>query len=94
ECAPPSRHLQARRHDGGHARRDGGYLEAMTAPPPAHRHHHASPRPAVASAPAEAPVPPAEPVARPPAGWQSSDPRGIIVVPIEAPIPVKADKPH
>ena len=88
ECALPSRRLHARSSSGGHSRRDGGELEALNAPV----HHRrsgasktrsqpeaASPEPVVAAAPAEA-------VTGPPAGWQSSDPRGIIVVPITASI--------
>jgi hypothetical protein len=97
ECAPPSRHLQARRHEGGgHSHRDGGVMEALNTLPPAHHHHTGSSRrvpPAnVVSAPAEAPPAPPETAAAP-AGWRSSDPRGIIVVPIEAPVPIHADKP-
>jgi hypothetical protein len=97
ECAPPSRRLQARRHDGeGHARREGR-LEALNlnAAPPHHHHTGSSKssRPApLPSAPVAVAAPaPAEVTA--PAGWRSSDPRGIIVVPIEAPVPIHADKP-
>jgi hypothetical protein len=47
-----------------------------------------------AAAPAS-PSPTDAPVALPPPGWRSSDPRGIIVVPIAEPIPVQADtKPN
>jgi hypothetical protein len=97
ECAPPSRRLQARRHEGGgHSHRDGGLMEALNTPPPAHHHHSGSARRApvasVASPPVEAPPAPPETAAAP-AGWRSSDPRGIIVVPIEAPVSVRADKP-
>jgi len=88
ECATPSRRLHAGNSSGGHSRRDGGQLEALNAP----AHHRRSgssktrlqpetpsPEPVVAAAPAET-------VTGPPAGWQSSDPRGIIVVPITASI--------
>jgi hypothetical protein len=98
ESVGPSRHLHARRSEAVRAPGEGSYLEAMSAPAPAPRHHHHRAKPAgndaaVASAPTEAPVAPAAPVTGPPAGWQSSDPRGIIVVPIEAPVPIHADKP-
>ena len=98
ESAPPSRHLHARRSESVRAHREGGFLEAMGAsePAPVHHHHHAKPQArdaAVASAPTEAPAMPASAVTGPPPGWQSSDPRGIIVVPIEAPVPIHADKP-
>jgi hypothetical protein len=89
ERATPPRHLQARRHEGGHSHRDGGVLEALNTSPPHHHHKHA---PAAA---ADSPVaePPAAPeAATAPAGWHSSDPRGIIVVPIESPVPIHADK--
>jgi hypothetical protein len=92
----PSRHLHARRSDGGSSRPrpEGDYLEAMSAPSPVHHRRKAHRRQeAVASAPPEAPTAPAAAVTGPPAGWQSSDPRGIIVVPIEAPVPIHADKP-
>jgi hypothetical protein len=47
---------------------------------------------AVPAAAAPPSPPPAEKTAGlPPPGWRSSDPRGIIVVPIEEPIPVQAD---
>jgi len=94
---PPSRHLHARRSESVRAHSEGGFLEAMSAPEPTPvHHHHAKPSArdaAVASAPAEAPAMAAPAMTGPPAGWQSSDPRGIIVVPIEAPIPIHADKP-
>jgi hypothetical protein len=97
ECAPQSRHLQARRHEGGgHSHRDGGLMEALNTPPPVHHHHSGSSRRAPAANVASTPVepPPAPPAtASAPSGWRSSDPRGIIVVPIEAPVPIHADKP-
>jgi hypothetical protein len=88
ECALPSRRLHARSSSGGHSRRDGGgELEALNAPVHHRRSGSSKTRsqpetpnePVVAAAPAEA-------VTGPPAGWQSSDPRGIIVVPITASI--------
>jgi hypothetical protein len=100
ECAPPGHHLQARRHEGGgHSHREGGsvgLMEALNTPPEPHHHHSGSAKRArgmnLASAPAEQP-PAAPETAAAPAGWQSSDPRGIIVVPIEAPVSIHADKP-
>ncbi len=56
------------------------------------RHHHHKPRTVAQATVIAPPPPPAQPVtATPPAGWHSSDPRGIIVVPIEAPVSIKAD---
>ncbi len=99
ECVGPSHHLRVGRPDGsGHSHRGGGYLEALNSSPPVHRHRSGAAKrarqPSVPSAPAESPVAPAETVTGPPAGWHSSDPRGIIVVPIEAPVPIHADKAH
>ncbi len=87
ECALPSRRLHAGNASGGHSRRDGGELEALNAPAH-HRRSGASKMPVQPEAPAEpvAAAAPAEAVTGPPAGWQSSDPRGIIVVPITASI--------
>jgi hypothetical protein len=84
ECALPSRRLHAGSSSGSHSRRDGGELEALNAP----SHHRRSgsskarSQPETPSEPPAAAVAPAETVTGPPAGWQSSDPRGIIVVPI------------
>ncbi len=95
-CAAPGRHLYARRHAGGdRARVDAGRLEALNVSPP-HSHRRsgsAKPRSNDESARADAPVATAASettTGLPPAGWKSSDPRGIIVVPIEAPIPIHA----
>ena len=87
ECALPSRRLHAGSSSGGHSRRDGGQLEALNAPAH-HRRSGSSKTHAQPEAPAEPVVAaaPAETVTGPPAGWQSSDPRGIIVVPITASI--------
>ena len=89
ECALPSRRLHAGNSGGGHSRRDGGQLEALNAPV----HHRRSgssktrsPQPDAAPAEPVVAAAPAETVTGPPAGWQSSDPRGIIVVPITASI--------
>ncbi|HEY4394516.1 MAG TPA: hypothetical protein VGP64_10655 [Polyangia bacterium] len=94
--ATPSRHVQARRHEGGgHSRRDVGLMEALNTTPPVHHHHGGSSRrapPALPGAAAE-PAPSAPEAATAPAGWHSSDPRGIIVVPIETPVSIHADKP-
>ena len=91
ECALPSRRLHAGSSSGGHSRRDGGELEALNAPVHHRRSGSAKTRSqpeAPNTAPAEPVVAaaPAETVTGPPAGWQSSDPRGIIVVPITASI--------
>jgi hypothetical protein len=87
ECAAPSRRLHAGNSSGGHSRRDSGQLEALNAPV----HHRRSGSSKTRSQP-EAPTAgsvvaaaPAETVAGPPAGWQST--HGIIVVPITASIP-------
>jgi hypothetical protein len=88
ECAAPSRRLHAGSSSGGHSRRDG-QLEALNAPV----HHRRSgsskarsQQPEAAPAQPVVAAAPAETVTGPPAGWQSSDPRGIIVVPITASI--------
>jgi hypothetical protein len=87
ECAVPSRRLHAGSSGGGHSRRDGGQLEALNAPVH-HRRSGSSKTRSQPETPAEPVVAaaPAEAVTGPPAGWQSSDPRGIIVVPITASI--------
>jgi hypothetical protein len=88
ERAVSTRRLHAGSSSGSHSRRDGGELEALNAP--SHRRRSGSSKTrsqsgtpgepsAVAAAPAEA-------ISGPPAGWQSSDPRGILVVPITASI--------
>jgi len=88
ECAAPSRRLHAGNSSGGHSRRDSGQLEALNAPVH-HRRSGSSKARSQPETPAAEPVvaaAPAETVTGPPAGWQSSDPRGIIVVPITASI--------
>jgi hypothetical protein len=86
ECAAPTRRLHAGNASGGHSRRDSGQLEALNTPV----HHRRSGSSKARSQPDAPIVPsvvaaaPAETVTGPPAGWQSSDPRGIIVVPITA----------
>ncbi|HSY41988.1 MAG TPA: hypothetical protein VLA79_20780 [Polyangia bacterium] len=87
ECTLPSRRLHAGNSSGGHSRRDGGQLEALNAPVHHRRSGSSKPRsqPEAAAEPVVAAAP-AETVTGPPAGWQSSDPRGIIVVPITASI--------
>ncbi|HEX3901641.1 MAG TPA: hypothetical protein VH853_02255 [Polyangia bacterium] len=98
ECVAPSHHLRVGRPDGsGHSHRGGGYLEALNSSSPVHHRRSGAPKrtrqPSIPSAPAGPPAAPAEAVTGPPAGWHSSDPRGIIIVPIEAPVPIHADKP-
>ncbi|HVZ86620.1 MAG TPA: hypothetical protein VHG72_06615 [Polyangia bacterium] len=76
-CAPPPpRH--ARRHS--HPRESFESWNSPAETPSRSRGHHAKPAVSVEApqAPAEAPPP----ATQAPAGWQSSDPRGIIVVPI------------
>jgi hypothetical protein len=88
ECALPSRRFHAGNSSGGHSRRDGGQLEALNAPVH-HRRSGSSKTRSQPEAPSAEPVvaaAPAEAVTGPPPGWQSSDPRGIIVVPITASI--------
>ena len=88
ECALPSRRFHAGSSSASHSRRDGGELEALNAP----THHRRSgssksrPQSETPGAPTAVAAAPAEAVTGPPAGWQSSDPRGIIVVPITASI--------
>jgi len=84
----PSRRLHAGSTSGGHSRRDSGELEALNAPVH-HRRTGSSktrPQPETPSTEPVVAAAPAETVTGPPAGWQSSDPRGIIVVPITASI--------
>ncbi|MES1164400.1 MAG: hypothetical protein ABUR63_01480 [Verrucomicrobiota bacterium] len=58
---------------------------------PARRHRRAKPR-AFAQADVSQGGPPSDAIAATaPSGWRSSDPRGIIVVPIETPISIRAD---
>ncbi|HVT07211.1 MAG TPA: hypothetical protein VHO67_07125, partial [Polyangia bacterium] len=64
-------------------------------PAPVRRRRHPKPRAVVQAAPPAPPPAAAETVvATPPAGWRSSDPRGIIVVPIETPVSIRADVPR
>ncbi len=94
ECALPSRRLHAGNHaSGDHSHRDAGRLvEALNAAPAHHRRSGSAKsrsRAGTAETPSASPqlaAAPAETVTGPPAGWQSSDPRGIIVVPITASI--------
>jgi hypothetical protein len=88
ECTLPSRRLHAGSSSGNHSRRDGGELEALNAPTHHRRSGSSKTRSAseTPSAPPAVAAAPTETVTGPPAGWQSSDPRGIIVVPITASI--------
>jgi hypothetical protein len=85
ECAAPSRHVHARWNiGGGHAHHDPAMLEALNAPAREHVHHHGV-KVRVEQVAAPVVTPAAETfTAQAPAGWRSNDPRGIIVVPIEA----------
>lgn len=92
ECVAMSSRTQSRVH-GSHPMQSNDRVSDWAEPAPV-RHHHRKPRPvAVQTAVAAVPPPaPAETVsATPPAGWHSSDPRGIIVVPIETPVAIRAD---
>jgi hypothetical protein len=93
-------HLARRHLVGGHVHRVADRVEALNsdAPRPERRHTSRSSLLATTTtttAPAAAAPPPPSPIDRtvslPPPGWRSSDPRGIIVVPIAEPIPVQAD---
>jgi len=93
ECVAMSSRTQSRVH-GSHPMQSNDRVADWAEPVPARRHHR-KPRPtssqtAVAAAP---PAPAASETinATPPAGWQSKDPRGIIVVPIETPVAIRAD---
>jgi hypothetical protein len=69
--------------------RDSDLVEAAAAPVVRH-HHRAKPRPAPEAVAAAAPAQPEVAPDTAPAGWQSSDPRGIIVVPIDTPVSISA----
>jgi len=63
----------------------------MGEPAPVRHHHRAKPRPAPEAVATAAPAQPADVAPESaPAGWQSSDPRGIIVVPIDTPVSISA----
>ena len=93
----------ARRPGGGHARHVAERVEDMNSssssssysesdtPRPAHRRTQRTQLLTSGTAAAAAPPPEDKTAALPPPGWRSSDPRGIIVVPITEPIPVQAD---
>jgi hypothetical protein len=84
------------RHLGASHVRRAERVEAMNSqsdtdtPRPAHRRTQRT-QLLTSVTPAAAPAPEDKTVALPPPGWRSSDPRGIIVVPISEPIPVQAD---
>jgi hypothetical protein len=60
-------------------------------PTPVRHHHRAKPHAAAdAAASIAPPATSADAPVTAPAGWQSSDPRGIIVVPIDAPVSISA----
>jgi hypothetical protein len=83
----------ARHFGSSHARHVAERVEAMntdTVPRPAHRRAQRS-QVLVTTTPAAVPPPEDKTATLPPPGWRSSDPRGIIVVPITEPIPVQAD---
>ena len=91
----PRRHLGVRRARRDHAPAEG----AGAAPIEAERHHEvrlaaASDRPPSGRSDMVAAVSPpsADAAPLPPPGWKSSDPRGIIIVPIGAPAQSHADK--
>jgi len=92
QCVAMSSHTS--RVHGSHPMQSNDRVSSDWADPVPARHHHRKARPvasqaAVVSAP---PPAPAESIsATPPAGWRSSDPRGIIVVPIDTPVSIHAD---
>lgn len=91
ECVAMASHPSHVRVHGSHPMmsndRDPDSIEQA----PVRHHRRAKPHvtETVASA-APAPATPADAPASAPAGWQSSDPRGIIVVPIDAPVSISA----
>jgi hypothetical protein len=89
-------HLARRHLGGGHAHRVADRVEALNSETPRSERRRASRGAVLTEAVPAAAAPPSPPPAEktaglPPPGWRSSDPRGIIVVPIEEPIPVQAD---
>ncbi len=92
ECVALSARSQSRVH-GSHPMQSNDRVSDWAEPSAVRRHHHKAR--AVAVQTAVAAEPPAAPVETigdtPPAGWRSSDPRGIIVVPIETPVAIHAD---
>ncbi len=93
ECVAMSSRTQSRVH-GSHPMQSNDRVSSDWAEPaPARRRRHKARTVAVETAVAAAPAPaPVETIsATPPAGWRSSDPRGIIVVPIETPVAIHAD---
>ena len=94
ECVAMSSHTQSRVH-GSRPMQSNDRVSDWADPVPV-RHHHRKPHPAsaqaaVAAAPAAAPAAVETVSATPPAGWRSSDPRGILVVPIDPPVAIHAD---
>jgi hypothetical protein len=94
ECMAMSSHTQSRVH-GSHPMQSNDRVSSDWAEPVPVRRHRRKPHPVATQtsvAAASPPPAPAETVnATPPAGWHSSDPRGIIVVPIDTPVSIHAD---
>jgi hypothetical protein len=92
ECVAAASHGHSRVR-GSHPMESNDRVSDWAEPAPVRRHRRrartAAQAPAIAAPP---PPAPAESIAAtPPAGWHSSDPRGIIVVPIDTPVSIHAD---
>ncbi|HVY40766.1 MAG TPA: hypothetical protein VHM31_22660 [Polyangia bacterium] len=94
-CAAPASGGRSRVHGSRPLASNDRVSDDWAEPAPVRRRRHAKPRAVVQAAPPAPPPVAAETVvATPPAGWRSSDPRGIIVVPIETPVSIRADVPR
>jgi hypothetical protein len=91
ECVALASHTPHPRVHGSHPIASNDRGPDLADPAPVRHHHRAKPHPVAEAAVATAAPPPAEVPVTAPAGWQSSDPRGIIVVPIDTPVAIRAD---
>jgi hypothetical protein len=93
ECVAMASHPSHVRVHGSHPiqSNDRGPDFSDAAPVPVRHHHHAKPHAAPEAVATTAPPAATEVPVTAPAGWQSSDPRGIIVVPIDTPVSIRAD---
>lgn len=91
ECVATTSHAHSRVH-GSHPLESADRVSDWDAPAPARRHHRKPRAPSQVALTAPETSPAAEKVtATAPEGARSSDPRGIIVVPIETPVAIRAD---
>jgi hypothetical protein len=90
ECVALASHPSHARVHGSHPMQSNDRDPDWTDPAPVRHHHRAKPRVAPDAVAAVAPAP-AEVPSTAPAGLQSSDPRGIIVVPIDTPVAISAN---